>query len=238
MIRIRDIVNGEFLVAWGRYLYWADLMQRDWNKYMAEKDADADKAIPEWLGVTCYWGASLYVVIEGWERAKFKDPIIDALLGFSKHKDALRKLRNGTFHYQPALISPKLTEFLESPDMTLWLYFLHEEFCRWLRDCIEAVARAARLSPEKSQEWREDFSALVGWLPLRPAEERQQAFKKMCDDVEAELDSSGSTSQEALDLRASLGLYDTAVQKTAERVREYRRTLLAKLGLNPDDFIP
>ncbi len=58
-------------------------MYRDWDKFMAEKGADAKKAKPEWLGVSCYWGASLYVVIEGWESAKFKDPIVDALLGIS-----------------------------------------------------------------------------------------------------------------------------------------------------------
>src|SRR6266571_1991294 len=153
---IRNITaNSELLFSWGRYLYWADLMYGDWDKFMTEKGADTKTAKPEWLGVSCYWGASLYVVIEGWETAKFKDPIVDALLGVSDYKDVLRKLRNGTFHYQAKLLSPKVTEFFRSPNVTLWLYFLHEEFCRWLRDCIETVERGARLSPELSQEWRD-----------------------------------------------------------------------------------
>ena len=213
-------------------------MQRDFDKYMAERGAEANKAIPEWLGLSCYWAASLYVVIEGWETAKFKDPIVDALLAISNYKDVLRRLRNATFHYQPAIAPQKVTEFFETTDVILWLYFLHEEFCRWLRDCVETVERAARLSPEQSQEWREDFSELIGWLPLRPAEEKQKALRKKCDEIEKELDASGSTTEEAKDLRASLGLYDTAVKKTAESVREYRRGLLAKLGLNPDDYLP
>jgi hypothetical protein len=230
---------NDFLISWGRYLYWADLMQRDWDKFMTEKGVDADKIIPEWLGVSCYWAASLYVVIEGWETEKLEDPIIDALLGISNYKDVLRRLRNGTFHYQAALISPKVTEFFESTDVTLWLYVLHEEFCRWLRDCVETIERVAILSPEQSQEWRETFCGLIGWLPLRPGEEELRTLKKKCEEIKAELDADGSVSEEAKDLRAaSLGLYDTAVKKTAESVREYRRNQLAKVGLNPDDFIP
>jgi hypothetical protein len=238
MPNIRDIVNGEFLVSWGRYLYWAELMRRDWDAFMTEKGAGANMPIPEWLGVTCYWAASLYVVIEGWEAARFKDPIIDVLLGISNYKDVLRKLRNGTFHYQPELVSPKVTGVLESFEVNLWLHFLHEEFCRWLRDVVETVGQAARLSPEQLEEWREELPDIVGWLPLRPAEEEMKALRKKFDDIEKELDASGSTSKEALDLRASLSLYDVAVKKTAESVREDRRDMLAKFGLNPDDFIP
>jgi|SRR5713226_3978130 len=237
MPSIRDFAgNPEVLFSWGRYLYWAELRHRDWWKFMSEKDADAERAIPDWLGRLCYWASSLYVVIEGWERAKFKDPIIDALLGISNHKDLLRKLRNGTFHYQPEIISPKMTEFFQSSDaeaILLWLHFLHEEFCRWLRDWAESPLA----TQEQSQEWRASCVHLFGWLPPRPAEAKLQELRKKFDDIEAELDASGSTSEPALDLRASLGLYDTAVQKTAESVRKYRREMLAKLGLNPDAYI-
>ena len=98
MLELRDILNNEVLFSWGRYLYWAELRHRDWENFMTEKGADTKKAHPEWLGVSCYWASSLYVVIEGWETAKFKDPIVDALLGISNYKDLLRRLRNGTFH--------------------------------------------------------------------------------------------------------------------------------------------
>jgi hypothetical protein len=229
--------NSELLYSWGRYLYWADLMYRDWDKFMAEKGADAKKATPEWLGVTSYWAASLYVVIEGWETAKFKDPIVEGLLGISNYKDVLRKLRNGTFHYQPSLISQKVKEFFHTPDVNLWLHFLHEEFCRWLRDCVETVERGARLSPEQSQEWRDDFADLVGWLPLRPAEQELESLRRLTVETREELDASRSDSEAARDLRASLGGYDTAVKETTERVRQYRRDRLAELGLNPDDYI-
>ena len=177
-------------------------------------------------------------MIEGWEKAQFKDPVVDSVIGVSNYKDVLRRLRNGMFHYQPEIIPQKLTEFFKSSDAPLWLYFLHEEFCRWLRDHVEMVERSARLSPQQSQEWREDFAELVGWLPPRPAEEQLTALRKRCEEIEAELDASGSTSESAQDLRASLRAYDVAANQTAELVRQCRRNQLAKLGLNPDDYIP
>jgi hypothetical protein len=238
MKTMRMSPNSESLFSWGRYLYWADLRQRDWDKVMTEKGEVANQLIPEWLGVSCYWAASLYVVIEGWETAKFKDPIIDALLGVSNYKEVLRRLRNGTFHYKPDLVSKKVTEFFESSDVTLWLYFLHAEFCRWLRDYVETVESAALFSTQESQEWRDNCVQVIGWLPLRPAEEELKALRKKFDEVENMLDASGSTSDAAKDLRASLGLYGTAVKKTAESVLEYRRKQLANLGLNPDDYLP
>jgi hypothetical protein len=175
-------------------------------------------------------------VIEGWERAKFNDPIIDALLSLRNHKDLLRKLRNGTFHYQPEIISPKMTEFLRSSDAAtalLWLHFLHEEFCRWLRDCAEVMT-----TPEIASKWKEHCADLFGWLPPRPAEEQLTELAKRRDEIVAALDASGHDSGDAaVDLRSWLGTYDTTLKDTAERVREYRRTVLAKVGLNPDDYI-
>ena len=148
----------ESLISWGRYLYWAELMFRHWDSYM-EKGSDAGKALPEFIGVSSYWGASLYVVIEGWETAQFKDPIIDALLAVSNYKDVLRNLRNATFHYQLTLISPKIVEFFKSPEVTSWLYFIHKEFCRWLRDHVDALERGL-ISEAEKQHWRQSFAEL------------------------------------------------------------------------------
>ena len=238
MLELRDILNNEVLFSWGRYLYWAELRHRDWENFMTEKGGIQKRLTRNGLESPATGLQASYVVIEGWETAKFKDPIVDALLGISNYKDLLRRLRNGTFHYQPDLLPPKVTKFFQSTDVTLWLYFLHEEFCRWLRDCVEAVERSGRLSPEQSQEWHEDFAHLIGWLPLRPAEKELKALRKKFEEIENGLDESGSTSEAAQDLRASLGSFDTAVKKTAASVREYRRTQLVKLGLNPDDYLP
>ena len=230
--------DSQILFSWGRYLYWADLRQRDWDKFMTEMDdKERKKVIPGFLGVSCYWGASVYVVIEGWEAAKFDDPLIEALLRLSNYKDVLRRLRNFAFHYQPELLSPKFIDFFRSPESLLWLHFLHEEFCRWMRDWVEAVETSGLFSQEQSQEWRDNFETLVGWLPLRLGEEGLQDFKRYILEIEQKIE--GNTSESAEDLRASLRIcsYDSTVKRTEEAVRNYRRDRLADLGLNPDDFI-
>jgi hypothetical protein len=235
---MQTLSDSQAVFSWGRYLYWSDLKRRDWEKLMRRKGGAGKASNPEWLGLTCYWAASLYVVIEGWDRAKFNDPIVDALLGKPNYRAVLKRLRNGTFHFQPEILSQKFIEFFESPDELNWLFFLHEEFCRWLRDWVDTVERSALFSEEQVQEWHENISHLIGWLPLRPAEKELKALSKELDETERVLDASGSTSEAAEALRASLGSYDTAVKNTAESVREYRRTQLAKLGLNPDSYLP
>jgi len=37
MPSLREIANNEPLFSCGRYLYWAELMRRDWDKFMGEK---------------------------------------------------------------------------------------------------------------------------------------------------------------------------------------------------------
>jgi hypothetical protein len=223
----------ELVFSWGRYLHWEELMFRNWTSYMDEKGANATTNYAEWLGVYNYWAASLYVVIEGWETAKFSDPIIHALLGQSNYKEMLRKLRNGTFHYQPSLIPQKFIDFFQSSDVTLWLITLHEEFCRCLRDWLDTISGQTHLK----NEIREGVADIIGWIPLRPAELELKALRNKFDEIEARLDASGSNSVAAQELRAFLSQYDVAVKQTADAVRASRRNLLAKLGLNPDDYI-
>lgn len=223
----------EVVFAWGRYLHWETLMFGNWERYMAEKGGDAKTNYAEWLGTHNYWAASLYVVIEGWETAGFEDPIIDALLGRSHYRDTLRKLRNGTFHYQPSLIPQKFKDFFQSEDVTLWLITLHEEFCRSLREWVDSVCGRTSL---REEIWQ-GVAEIIGWIPLKPAEQELKALREKFDEVEGELNASGSNSEAARELRAVLGEYDVAVKKTADAVRESRRERLAQLGLNPDDYI-
>jgi hypothetical protein len=160
--------------AWGKYLHWEDMMFRNFLRYMDEKGNASTDNHQSILGVNCYWAASLYVVVEGWETAHFHDSIIDALLGISNYKDALRRLRNGTFHYQPSLIPQKVIAFFQSYEMSLWAVTLHEEFCRCFRDWVEAVSGQTSLR----DEIKEEISKLIGWIPLRPAEGRLKEFKE------------------------------------------------------------
>jgi hypothetical protein len=49
-----------------------------------------------------------------------------------------------------------------------WLHFLHEELCRWLRDCVESVERSGQMTPQGAEKFHQDFAFIIGWLPLRP----------------------------------------------------------------------
>ena len=228
--------NGT-LFSWGRYLYWADLMCRNYDSFMDEEEDSVGEVLPDFCGLFSYWASSLYVVIEGWERAKFSDSIIDALLQVSDYKDALRRLRSVTFHFEPELLSQESKDFYVMPEVNLWVHTLHDEFCRWLRDFVEAVERSGRLSAEESQQWRQEFAKLVGWLPPKRGEQELAELRRKRDEIEKEIDATGDTSEAATELRKSLSLCDDAERKTVALVIEMRRERIAKLGLEPNNYV-
>jgi hypothetical protein len=78
-----------------------------------------------------YWYSSIFVVIEGFRELKLEDPKIAALLE-SPNVDALRLMRNSTFHFQKEYICPKATKFMESKDSVAWIRSLPEAFSEFL----------------------------------------------------------------------------------------------------------
>src|ERR1700692_4750167 len=102
-------------------------------------DDEGEDNIPDWLGFTSYWYASLYVVVEGWENNQFSDAVITKLLTHSAgYKDSLRRYRNAVFHFQPSLRESRMLDLLaREKEHFLWTYTLHDEFCRFFRDWVE-----------------------------------------------------------------------------------------------------
>jgi hypothetical protein len=74
-----------------------------------------------------YWYSGLYVVVEGFRELQLKDDRIEALLQ-SPNTEALRLMRNATFHFQKEFFSPKMTHFMKSPDSVPWVRSLTEAF--------------------------------------------------------------------------------------------------------------
>jgi len=74
-----------------------------------------------------YWYSGLYVVIEGFQELKLKDQKIESLLQ-SPNTDALRLIRNATFHFQKEFFSPKMASFMASKDSVPWVFALTEAF--------------------------------------------------------------------------------------------------------------
>jgi hypothetical protein len=69
--------------------------------------------------------ALLYVVVEGYQELGCEDPAVDELLAQSDLVGALKRFRNGTFHFQrEPLTSPKVEEFMDIPGSDAWTFNL------------------------------------------------------------------------------------------------------------------
>ncbi len=85
-----------------------------------------------------YWYSGLYVVIEGFNELKLRDAKIESLLQ-SPNVDALRLMRNATFHFQKEFLSPKMLHFMGSSDAVPWVRSLTEAFSEFfLREVPKA----------------------------------------------------------------------------------------------------
>jgi hypothetical protein len=87
-----------------------------------------------------YYG-TLYIVIEGFRELKIQDAAIEKLLS-SPNTDALRRTRNGAFHFQRDYFSPKLLDReLDQDRFINWVEALHGA----LRVCLQGEFRNAGL---------------------------------------------------------------------------------------------
>ena len=121
----------EKMLAWARYLFWADLARQHLDAY-AEKQIQKMEWQNWWhfFALLSKWYAAEYVVIEGWQTANLRDPIIDqSLLRWSDVVELLRRYRNGVFHYQPNLIESRFLPILKDSERSMfWAHYLHSEF--------------------------------------------------------------------------------------------------------------
>jgi hypothetical protein len=70
--------------------------------------------------------ALLYVVVEGFQELGCHDPAVDSLLARSELVTALKRFRNGTFHFQPEPITtPKVEELVDIPGSEEWTFGLY-----------------------------------------------------------------------------------------------------------------
>ena len=85
-----------------------------------------------------YWYSALYVVIEGFRELELCDAKIESLLQ-SPNADALRLMRNATFHFQKEFLSSKMMPFMKSSDSVPWVRSLTEAFSEFfLREVPKA----------------------------------------------------------------------------------------------------
>jgi hypothetical protein len=70
----------------------------------------------------------MYVVIEGYRELECHDTALDELLSQTHYVEALRRFRNGTFHFQTEVVPPKLLAFLEAEDSDKRMKSLYSAF--------------------------------------------------------------------------------------------------------------
>ena len=123
------------------YFYPCDFMHRDYHR--VRRVLSRQKRRTKWRASQelCYsrlWLAMLYAVAEGFQKLGLCDPEIDLLLT-DDALNRLRRLRNGTFHYQQH--HEKLTQFFSAGRSNeLWAEHLHAAFERFISDYTVDVA--------------------------------------------------------------------------------------------------
>lgn len=166
MNSILDYKGEKFikLLAWARYLHWADVHRRHFEGWMEqEHDVSNNREGWEFIALLSAWYASLWVVVEGWKSIPLTNPSVDELLQIAPRYEALlKRYRNGVFHYQPRLIERRLLDFLaEEAGSVSWIHLLHSEFCRFY---WELMVNSPVHEPLLSKI-RNSVYGIVGWIP-------------------------------------------------------------------------
>jgi hypothetical protein len=127
--------------AWAlhRYWLWANQFRESLLESLAQDppaDAGQGREMMGWIRVpfqsASYWLATLHVVVEGWQELNLHDPRVDDLLRTNDRVSALRRYRNGVFHFQPTYFDTRVTDFAASGDAVVdWAHELHEAFGAW-----------------------------------------------------------------------------------------------------------
>ena len=97
-----------------RYFLWFDIMYKTFKKTLPEAARVDHFLDPSFMLNFLYLlqaYAALYVVVEGWQKIGFRDPVIDQLL-ISPMVDFLRRIRNGAYHFKPKYFDDRVIEFV------------------------------------------------------------------------------------------------------------------------------
>ncbi len=91
-------------------------------------------AHPDWTEQWIYlslWYATLFVTAEGWLEQNLANTEIQELLADEANLNALRRFRNGVFHFQPDYFDRRLIDFVAlAGESAAWVRALHSALGR------------------------------------------------------------------------------------------------------------
>ena len=130
------------------YFHPCDFVFRDYKR--VARALARQKQLTKWrasqeISYLRLWLAMLYAVGEGFVELGLNDPEVNALLQ-NPALERLRKLRNGTFHYQRS--HEKLTQFFLQSGHIEWAETLHSAFDNFFREYrIEQTVKNLMMKP-------------------------------------------------------------------------------------------
>lgn len=214
-------------VAWFRYLYAAQVLKEQFEVSLDLPEVKGFVYWPSpasWVWLNYYYG-SLYVVIEAWQKLKLRAPLVDLLL---EHQHGIillmKRFRNGVFHFQKELESPKLAEFLRTGGKHVFLVkLLHDSFVRyweWLNNLPSTEAQ--------QKELREHVAAFVGWIP-HTVEDTEREMRADLEQFKKELLSSDLTEEQrtrAMEIKRSLEEFPNIAQAAKTGLDSLREQMI------------
>jgi len=228
MNSILDYKGDKFekLMAWARYLHWADVHRRHFEVWMEQgHDVANDREGWEFIALLSAWYASLWVVVEGWKSIPLADSSVDELLQIAPRYEALlKRYRNGVFHYQPRLIERRLLDFLaEEGGSASWIHLLHSEFCRFYWELmVNSPVREPLLS-----EIRNSVYGIVGWIPDDiPLAQISALRKEVATSISMLQDADDFTSPSARNVLDAAAQGDAIASETEEKFRVRKQEML------------
>jgi hypothetical protein len=234
MSRDPDAHLVDELLAFGRYLSWADLLHTLFEEEMSREvdSSDAHAATEHewrWYGLVCHWYSSLHVVVEAWGELGFSDPIIDRLLVHPKQMKALlRQHRNVIYHYQHSLLDPRFLKLLAQGVVHVyWVWALHFEFVRFFFDQISSLGT----TDSQRAELRKEMKGVLHWYPYRESPHTASLERILSEGRRILAKCPGDSSPERREIEQVLDSAEATLREGRCNVAALRAHMLREIGI-------
>ncbi len=221
------------LLAFVRYLSWAELLKLQFHDEMEEISPDDREASEdhEWrlFGLMSYWYSSLFVVVEGWGELELSDPLVCALLDHpDDFRTLLRRYRNAVFHYQPSLVDSRFVGLLaQGAKHVYWIEALQHEITR---SCAEALDSLMATDDQRS-ELQDEIRSVLHWYPSRYPPEVDSLARTLRSAIGQLSAYPGDSSNHRRALEEEVKEAEAILAKGRRDWVDYRQDLCRKLGI-------